>query len=192
MPERASVPRAETGFPTELTARSVLLLVLGVVALALRVASVFLPRASMTVLILLFGGFAVADGVASVVVGLWRIRRKGMLPALFLRGALGIGLGVYALAADVASGPVVLVLSRLSRLFALWAFASGGLDLAVASGRLQGEGGRLLGFAGGVSVAVAVTLAVWPPTAIPFLVLWVAGYAILAGILLLVRVMRLV
>jgi len=192
MPDLANASRAGTRFPTELTARSVLLLVVGVVALALRLASVFLPRASLTVLILLFGWFAIADGAVSVAIGLWRIRRQGMSPVLFLRGALGVGLGAFALATDVAAGPVAVVLPRVSRLFELWALVSGGLDLAVASGVLRGEGGRLLGVAGGASVAVAVSLAVWPPGAIPFLVLWVAGYAILVGILLLIRTTRLV
>jgi uncharacterized membrane protein HdeD (DUF308 family) len=172
----ATAPRAETGFPTELATRCVLLLVLGVVALALRVASVFLPRASLTVLILLFGGFAVADGVASGAIGLWRVRRKRAAAAMFLRAALGIGVGALALATDMAAGAAVAVLSRMSRLFELWAFVSGGLDLAVA---------------GAVSVAVAVMLAVRSPIGIPLLVLWVGGYAIVVGILLLVRVIRL-
>ena len=185
MTNPSSVRRAETGFPTELTARCVLLLVLGVVAFGLRVASVFLPRASLTVLALLFGWFALADGVASVAIGLRRIGRTGMLLALFLRGALGVGLGAFALGASI---PVVAVMSRL---FASWAFASGALDLAVASGTLRGEGGRLLGVAGSVSVVVAVILAGWPPSGVPFLVLWVAGYALLLGILLLIRVTRL-
>jgi uncharacterized membrane protein HdeD (DUF308 family) len=185
MTNPSSVRQAETGFPTALTTRCVLLLVLGLVGLALRVAAVFLPRASLTVLALLFGWFALADGVASVVIGLSRISRQGMVLALFLRGALGIGLGVFALGDSI---PVVVVMSRV---FASWAFASGALDLAVASGTLRGEGGRLLGVAGGLSVVVAVVLAVWPPSAIPFLVLWVAGYAVLVGILLLIQVTRL-
>jgi uncharacterized membrane protein HdeD (DUF308 family) len=181
----AGVRQAETGFPTELTARCVLLLVLGVVALALRVASVFMPRASLTVLTLLFGGFALVDGVAAVAIGLRRIRRQGMLLALFLRGALGIGLGVFALEVSI---PVVVAMSRL---FALWAFVSGALDLAVALGALRGEGGRLLGVAGGFSVAAAVFFAAWPASAVPFLVLSVAGYAVLLGVLLLIRITRL-
>jgi uncharacterized membrane protein HdeD (DUF308 family) len=110
---------------------------------------------------------------------------------MFMRAALGIGVGALALATDMAAGAAVAVLARMSRLFELWAFVSGGLDLAVASGILRGEGGRLLGVAGAVSVAVAVMLAVRPPIGIPLLVLWVGGYAIVVGILLLVRVMRL-
>ena len=185
MTDASSARRAVTGFPAELTTRCVLLLVLGVVALGLRVLSVFMPRPSLTVLALMFGVFAVADGLASVGIGLRRIARQGTLPALFLRAALGIGLGAFALGASL---PVVGVVARL---FASWAFASGALDLLVAWGVLRGEGGRLLGIAGGLSMAVAVILAVWPPTAVPFLVLWVAGYAVLLGILLLVRITRL-
>jgi uncharacterized membrane protein HdeD (DUF308 family) len=192
MTDRADGRPTASAIPAELTVRCVLLLVLGVVALGLRVASVFLPRASLTVLVQLCGWFAVADGVASLVIGLWRIRRRAMAPVHFLRAALGIGLGAFVVAADVAAGPVAGVMGRLVSLLQLWAVASGGLDLAVASGALRGEGGRLLGFAGGASVLVAVLLAIWPPARIPFLVLWVAGYAIVLGLLLLIRVIRLV
>lgn len=188
MPERINGDQPGAGFPTELAARCVLLLVLGVVAFALRVASVFLPRASLTVLVLLLGGFAVADGIAAIAIGLWRMRRKGATLALFLRGILGIAVGAVALVAGTGSGPAVLVLSRVSRLFESWACASGGLDLAVWSGALRGAGGRLLGLAGALSVAVAVALVVRPVGVIPLFVLWVAGYAIVLGLLLLVRV----
>ena len=85
MTDASSARRAVTGFPAELTTRCVLLLVLGVVALGLRVLSVFMPRPSLTVLTLMFGVFAVADGLASVGIGLRRIARQGTLPALFLR-----------------------------------------------------------------------------------------------------------
>jgi uncharacterized membrane protein HdeD (DUF308 family) len=192
MTDRTDGRPAAGAIPAELTVRCVLLLVLGVVVLGLRVASVFLPRPSLTVLVHLFGWFALADGVASLVIGLWRIRRAAPAPVQFLRGALGVGVGAFVVAADVAAGPVGGVMGRLVRLFQLWAVASGALDLAVASGALRGEGGRLLGFAGGASVLVAVLLAIWPPARIPFLVLWVAGYAFLVGLLLLVRVIRLV
>jgi uncharacterized membrane protein HdeD (DUF308 family) len=186
MTNRSSVRRPETGLPAELIARCVLLLVLGVVALGLRVAAVFLPRASLAVLTLLFGCFALADGAASVAIGVWRISRQGVSLVLFLRGVLGIVLGVFALGTSITAVPA------LSRLVALWAFASGALDLAVASGALRGEGGRLLGVAGGVSVAAAVILTASPPGAAPLLVVWIAGYAILLGIVLLIRVTRLV
>lgn len=176
----------QSGFPVGLTARCVLLLVLGVVALALRVASVFMPRASLGVLALLFGGFALADGLASVAIGLGKIGRQGMVLALFLRGALGIGLGLFTLGASVSA------VLAMSRLFGSWAIASGALDLGVASGALRGEGGRFLGVAGGVSVVAGLILTVWPVADIPFLVVWIAGYAILMGILLLIRVTRLV
>jgi uncharacterized membrane protein HdeD (DUF308 family) len=186
MTNSSSVRRAESGFPAELTTRCVLLLVLGVVALGLRVAAVFLPRASLTVLTLLFGGFALADGVASAAVGLRRISRQGMVLVFFLRAALGIGLGVFALGASIPD------VRAMSRLFGLWALGSGALDLAVASGALRGQGGRLLGVAGGVSVAAGLILTAWPVGDIPFLVVWIAGYAILVGILLLIRITRLV
>src|SRR5262245_2402619 len=185
MTNSSSAYPAVTGFPAELTTRCVLLLVLGVVALGLRVLSVFMPRPSLTVLALMFGVFAVADGLASVIIGLRRIARYGRLPALFIRAALGIGLGAFALGTSL---PVVGVVARL---FASWAFVSGALDLLVARGVLRGEGGRLLAIAGGISVVVAVILAVWPPTAVPFLVLWVAGYAVVLGIVLLIRITRL-
>jgi uncharacterized membrane protein HdeD (DUF308 family) len=181
----ANPGRVETRFPAELVARCVLLLVLGVVALGLLVAAVFMPRAGLAVLRLLFGWFAVAAGAASVAIGLGRIKRQGMLPALFVRGALGLGLGVFAL------GDTILNVTGTSRLFALWALGSGALDMAVAWGVLQGDGGHLLGVAGGVSVAAALILLAWPAAAAPSLVAWMAGYAVVLGILLLIRVTRL-
>jgi uncharacterized membrane protein HdeD (DUF308 family) len=192
MTDRADGRPTASAIPAELTVRCVLLLVLGVVALGLRVASVFLPRASLTVLVHLFGWFAIADGVVSLVIGLWRIRRGAMVPVVFLRGALGIGVGAFVVVADVTAGPAAGMMAWLGRVFQFWARTSGALDLAVAAGALRGEGGRLLGFVGGASVLVAVLLAIWPPARIPFLVLWIAGYAFLVGLLLLIRVIRLV
>jgi uncharacterized membrane protein HdeD (DUF308 family) len=185
MTNRSDARRTEAGFPAELTVRCVLLLVLGVVGLGLRVAAVFLPRASLAVLALLFGAFALADGLAAAAIGVSRIRGRGV-PALFLRAAFGVGLGVFALGASFQA------VVGMSRLFAVWALASGVLDLLIASGALRGEGGRLLAVAGGVSVAAGLIMAAWPADAVPFLVVWIAGYAIVVGVLLLVRVTRLV
>jgi uncharacterized membrane protein HdeD (DUF308 family) len=186
MTNASSARTPDTGFPAELTARCVLLFVLGLLGLGLRVAAVFLPRSSLAVLALLFGGFALADGLVSAAIGLWRIAGQGLAAAPFLRAAIGIGLGA------VAAGASSHAVTGLSRLFAVWALASGALDLGVASGVLRGEGGRLLAVAGSISVAAGLIVGVWPPDALPFLVVWIAGYAIILGILLLVRVTRLV
>ena len=176
--------RAQAAFPAGLTARSVLLLVLGLVGLALRLAAVFMPRASLAVLVILFGSFILAEGGASIVVGLWRIPRQGMWPVSFLRGALGVGLGVALLGASIAT------LTMMSRAAGAWMLGSGALDLAVAGGALRGEGGAPLTAVGGLSVLSGLFLMVWPIDEPLFLVLWIAGYAILSGILLLVRVTR--
>ena len=172
-------------FPVELTIRTVLLLVLGLVGLALRVAAVFLPRASLTVLVLLFGSFMLAEGVAAIAVGLWRIPRQGMWLASFLRGALGVGLGVFLLGTSI---PTVTVMSRVA---GSWMVASGAIDLAVAAGVVRGEGGRLIDVAGGISVLAGLCLLIWPTDSPLLLVLWIAGYAVVTGILLLIRVSRL-
>jgi len=185
MPDRPGGRSMQAGFPVELTARCVLLLVLGLVSLGLRVTAVFLPRASETVLVLLFGSFALAEGGASIVAGLWRIFRQGMWPASFFRGALGIGLGSFVLEASIGTATV------LSRVAGTWMLASGVLDLGVASGALRGEGGRLLALVGGVSVLAGLILTIQPADEPLALVLRIAGYAVVAGILLLVRVTRL-
>ena len=180
---RAGPTKAE--FPAELTVRAILLLVLGLVSLALRLAAVFLPRASLAILELLFGSFALAEGGASIVVGLVRIPRRGMWLASFLRGAVGVGLGLALL------GPSIATLTAMSRVTGTWMVASGVLDLAVAGRWLRGEGGGLLGAVGGISVLAGLFLLISPADEPLFLVLWIAGYAILSGILLLVRVTRL-
>jgi len=173
-------------FPVELTIRTILLLVLAVVSLALRVAAIFMPRASLTVLVLLFGSFMLAEGLASIGVGLWRIPQHGMWLGSFLRGALGLGLGAFALGATIST---VTVMSRVS---GSWMVASGAIDLGVAARVVRGEGGRLIDVAGGISALAGLFLLVWPSDSPLFLILWIAGYAIVTGILLLVRVTRLV
>ncbi len=104
---------------------------------------------------------------------------------LLLEGLLGIGIGVLTLFA-----PAVTALALLFYI-ALWAIATGVLEIAAAI-RLRKEiqGEWLLLLAGLASVVFGVLL-IWQPGAGALTVLWLIGsYAIVFGVLLLILALK--
>ena len=101
-------------------------------------------------LIIVFGVYAVADGLMALAVGLGRQtqRHRGLLA---FDGAIGIGFGVTVLAYPPGG------LRNLVLLLVIWAMASGILEVAAAV-RMRGEtpGDGLLLAAGVISIAAGV------------------------------------
>jgi uncharacterized membrane protein HdeD (DUF308 family) len=159
----------------------------GVVAVAFGIVAVIWPDVTRGVLVLLFGAYALVDGVIALTTALFggRLggRRRGWL---VLEGVLGIVVGLSTFA-----WPDITTVALLW-LIAAWAIGTGVLELgtAVALRRELTNEWRLV-LSGVLSVAFGLFLAVRPQQGALALV-WVVGlYAIVFGIALVALARRL-
>jgi uncharacterized membrane protein HdeD (DUF308 family) len=155
-----------------------LLLLRGLAAIVFGVLTLLEPGISLAVLVLFFACYALVDGVLclwTVVAGHGRHESRWVLG---LEGLLGVGVGVLTF---VAPGITALVLLFY---IAIWAIATGVLEIAVAI-RLRREirGEWLLVLAGVASVVFGVILMVRPGAGALALLWLIGSYAILFGLL---------
>src|SRR5687767_5578634 len=138
------------------------------------------PGISLAALVLLFGAYAFADGVLSIVSA---VRRRGADRwwLLLLQGIVGIGAGVVTLL-----WPGITAIALLF-VIAAWALVGGVLQVAAAI-RLRKviTGEWLLALSGVLSIALGVLLVLFPGPGALALVIWIGAYAFVFGILLLV------
>jgi uncharacterized membrane protein HdeD (DUF308 family) len=154
------------------------LLLRGIFAILFGVLAFVWPTITLATLVLLFGAYALVDGVFALI---GAIRGGGREPwwLLVLEGLVGIGIGVLTLFA-----PGITALALLFYI-AIWAIATGVLEVAGAiSLRKEIEGEWLLILSGIASVLFGVLL-VARPAAGALAVLWLIGsYAIVFGVLM--------
>ena len=138
------------------------------------------PGISLAALVLLFGAYAFADGVLSIVSA---VRRRGADRwwLLLLQGIVGIGAGVVTLL-----WPGITAIALLF-VIAAWALVGGAFQVAAAI-RLRKviTGEWLLALGGVLSIAFGVLLVLFPGPGALALVIWIGAYAFVFGILLLV------
>jgi uncharacterized membrane protein HdeD (DUF308 family) len=158
----------------------------GVVAILFGLMAMFMPAITLSALVLVWGAFALADGVLALVAGV-RIRDGGKpLWALIVVGLLGIAAGI-----DTFLWPGLTALILLY-IIAIWALVSGVFQI-IAAIRFRKEirNEWLLGLSGLVSVLFGGML-IMQPGAGALALVWVIGiYAVFFGILLLVFSFRL-
>lgn len=158
-----------------------LLLLRAIAAIAFGVVTFVRPGISLAALVLLFGAYCMADGILTVWTAASGSKDHEYWWLLLLEGLLGIGIGVLTMFA-----PAVTALALLFYI-AVWAIATGVLEIAAAM-RLRKEiqGEWLLLLAGLASVVFGALL-IWQPGAGALTVLWLIGsYAIVFGVLLLI------
>jgi uncharacterized membrane protein HdeD (DUF308 family) len=145
-----------------------------------------MPGASLAALVLLFGAYAIVDGVFNIVSALRGAGQEQPWWLLLIEGVVGIGAGVVTFALP---GLTALVLVYV---VAAWAILTGALEIAAAA-RLRSElrGEWLLAVAGVLSVVFGVLMMVAPAAGALALVLWIGAYAFLFGALLLILGLRL-
>jgi uncharacterized membrane protein HdeD (DUF308 family) len=144
------------------------------------------PGMTILALILVWGAYAIADGVLALIAA-YRVRERGKpMLALLLIGVLGLAAGVIAF---VWPGLTALALLLL---IAAWAFVMGIFQIAAAI-RLRKELRHewLLALSGALSVAFAALLVVNPGAGALALLWVIAVYAIVFGALLIVLGLRL-
>jgi uncharacterized membrane protein HdeD (DUF308 family) len=157
----------------------------GIIGVSFGIVTLLWPGISLAILVLLFGVYALFDGIAAIVLGT-RDRAREHSWALLLEGFAGIGLGLAIfLWTRMAAELLVVVI-------AFWAVATGILELFAAI-RLRHElpGEVLLGFAGAASVLLGSAILFWPSAGAPMLTALLGSYALAFGGAMLLQAMRL-
>ncbi|MBA2343859.1 MAG: HdeD family acid-resistance protein [Rubrobacter sp.] len=153
----------------------------GGVAILFGLAALLRPGIALETLILLFGAYALVDGVFSIV-GVFGGARGGMPRwLLFLEGVVGVLVGLITFVFPI------LTVFLLYFLIIIWALVTGIAEIATAirlRQEITGEWALILG--GLISILFAVVLLFSGAIGV-FTLVWVIGiYAIIFGVLLLI------
>jgi len=154
------------------------LLLRGLAAIAFGILTWVKPGLTAATLVLLFGSFAILDGIIASAAAI-AVRRVGdRWWALLVRGLIGIAVGAFALAHPDATTVAILLY------IAVWAIVTGVLELAVAvRWRREIDGEWRLAVAGLASVIFGAYVFAQPGAG-ALAILWlIAIYAVLVGIL---------
>ena len=158
----------------------------GVVAVLLGILAFALPGVTVAALIVLFGIYALIDGVLAIVLTVKAAEVHGRWGAFLLEGILGILFGIVALAAPLAVAAVFI------QVLAIWALITGVLEI-IAAFRLRRsiKGEWLLVLVGVLSILFGIVLVAEPIAGAVILVWTVAAYGLFFGVLLIVLGFRL-
>ena len=152
----------------------------GVAAIIFGLCALFVPGITWVVLMSFFAAYALIGGIAAIVTALSRETRADRPWGLLLvEGILGIAAAVvWVLWPAATSLAFVYVLGS-------WAVASGILEIGTAI-RLRKtiKGEWMLAVAGVLSIALGVTVWLWPLAGALALVWWIGAYAIVFGALI--------
>ncbi|MHA6847850.1 HdeD family acid-resistance protein [Ralstonia syzygii] len=157
----------------------------GVCAIAIGIGAFVVPAATLAALILVFGAYALVEGVLLLVTALGNHRAAPDRWPLLLQGLLGVAVGALTL-----FSPAVTALALLFYI-AAWLLAHGVLQIIVAV-RLREEltGEWWLIAAGAISVLLAIWL-LWQPQAGVLAVLWwIGAWALVWGVALVGAALR--
>ena len=153
--------------------RGILAVVFGLLALAW-------PGLTIEVLVVLFGIYAIFEGVLALSAA-FRHRQRPIWWVLLLEGLAGIVVGVFAFIWPGLTAVILLIF------IAIWAILTGILEIAAAIQlRRQLKGEWALGLTGVLSILIGLLL-LSNPGAGALAVVWLIGiYAVLFGVLLVI------
>src|ERR1700737_1124 len=162
-----------------------LLALRGLVAVLFGVLALMWPGATLITLVWLFGAFALANGILSLVLAAKAPKGYPRFGSLIFGGLLGIlaGLVTFVMPGITALGLLILI--------AAWALVTGILEI-IAAIRLRKiiTNEWLLILAGIASVAFGVILFLQPAAGALALIWWIGAWALIFGILLIVLAFR--
>jgi uncharacterized membrane protein HdeD (DUF308 family) len=163
-----------------------LMAIRGVAAILFGIAAFLWPGLTLSVLVLMFGAYALVDGIFAIVAGIMARKEQERWWMMILTGVSGIVVGILTF---MWPGITALVLLYF---IAAWAILTGIFEIAAAVRlRKEIEGEWLLILAGIASVIFGVLLVI-APGAGALAVTWMIGaYALIFGILLVVLAFRL-
>ena len=155
------------------------LVIRGLAGVLLGMLSLALPGITLGALVMLFGAYALIDGIMSFI-GAWRASKAHeRWGALILEGVVGILAAVATLL-----WPAITAIS-LVYVIAAWAIVTGVLEIAAAIRLRQHITGEwLLALAGLASVIFGVALMANPLAGALVLAIWVGVYALVFGTML--------
>ena len=158
----------------------------GVAGILFGIATFFAPGISLAVLVLLFGAYALVDGVLILVSALRNRATDENWWVVLLEGIAGVIAGV---ATFVWPGITALALLYV---ITAWALVTGALEIATAI-RLRKviDHEWLLVLSGIASIGFGILLAMFPGAGALAVVLWIGAYAIVFGVLLIALGFRL-
>ena len=157
----------------------------GVIAVAFGVAALVAPAVVAAVLVLVFGAYALVDGVFAIVAAVLALSRHERWGLLLLEGVVGLAAGAGAWAFP---GLAIVVFITL---LAVWAVITGGLMLAAAFQLDLDHGNWMMGLGGLVSILWGVLLWTWPIAGAWVLTIWFGAYALLFGVAMIAFGLRL-
>jgi uncharacterized membrane protein HdeD (DUF308 family) len=158
----------------------------GVAAVLFGLITMFQPGIGLAALVLLFGAYALADGVLGIVLVIMHRNGERHWAAMLIGSILGIAVGILTFLF-----PGLTALSLLF-LIAAWSIVMGVAEIVTAI-RLRKVITRewLLILAGVLSVAFGVLVALFPGPGALAVVLWIGAYAFVSGILLIALAFKL-
>ena len=151
----------------------------GVVAVVFGILAIIMPGVTLLALVLLWGAYALVDGVVALASAFRRGARGRPVWQLVLIGILGIAAGIITFL-----WPQITAIGLLA-VIAAWALTTGAFEMVLAV-RLRKEltGEWLLFLAGALSVLFGILMIIYPASGALAVVWWIAAYAIFFGILL--------
>jgi uncharacterized membrane protein HdeD (DUF308 family) len=162
------------------------MLLRGVLAILFGLFALLNPGIALATLVLVFGAYAVADGVLMIVAAVANRDEQPRWVALLIGGILGIAAGVLTFV-----WPPITVVALLV-VIAAWAIVVGLAETAAAIQlRKQLTGEWVLMVAGLASVAFGAFLVARPAAGALAVILWIGAYALVEGILLVALAFRL-
>jgi uncharacterized membrane protein HdeD (DUF308 family) len=137
------------------------------------------PNITVGALVLLFGAYALVEGIVSIVGAVRAAEARDRWGALILEGLVGIAAAMITIA-----WPAITVLA-LAYLIAGWAIVSGALEIAVAV-RLRKYISRewLLALGGAASTIFGVLIAIAPIAGALVIAVWLGAYAFVFGLIM--------
>ena len=163
-----------------------LVAVRGLLAILFGLIALFWPGLTWLVLILMFGAYAILDGVFAMLSGVVSSRYSPRWWVFLLEGVVSIAAGVIAwMRPDLASFVLIIVI-------AVWAILTGAFEIAAAV-RLRREikNEWMLALGGFVSIVLGILLFFQPATGGLVITLMIGAYALMFGVLLLMLGFRL-
>lgn len=163
-----------------------LLALRGLAAVLFGVLAFVWPGITLLTLVILFGAYAVVNGVLSFILAAKAPNGYPRFLGLILPGLLSVTAGVLAF---ILPGITALALLML---IAAWAIVNGIMEIVVAI-RLRKEitNEWLLILAGVASVAFGVLLFIWPGAGALAVLWWIASFSIVLGVLFIALAFRL-
>jgi uncharacterized membrane protein HdeD (DUF308 family) len=165
---------------------STLLLIRGIVGVVIGIVAFLLPGVTIAALVVIFGLYALIDGITNLMLGLTRRAARGRAWVHALQGVVGIGAGVLTF---IWPGVTALALILF---IGAWAIVTGAIEVAAAIKlRKEIRGEWLLVLSGLLSIAFGILVLTFP-FAGAVGISWVLGsYATIGGIILIMLGVRL-